>query len=346
MRGSRNAFTLVELLVVIAIIGILVGLLLPAVQAAREAARRMSCSNNLKQLGLAAHIFESSYKTFPPGEWTRALDSNSTSRPAWTTVILGFVEQGNKFNQFDFTVDVNTDAKNLNARQQDVSFFLCPSDGSDSQFTAGGVTVGRLNYFGSLGGVADSRVNDGRSGIFNGNFSSLKLGETPKGLSIGSVTDGTSNTSIFAEVIRRVGGTSSTAEINNTTNKQSGDISTGVGLVDGRNDTGCRAGSTAGVRLNYVGLQYYRGGINQTTFYNHTLPINWNRKTSDATRQQYSCGDGSFRRTHIPAASYHSGGANACYADGSVRFVSDTTDFNVWYAIGTRGLGEVSASSN
>jgi len=101
--------------VVIAIIGVLVGLLLPAVQAAREAARRMSCSNNLKQMGLAAQNFESAYKTLPPGEWTRASTTASTSRPAWTTIVLSFLEQATKFNQFDFTVDVNTHANNLSA---------------------------------------------------------------------------------------------------------------------------------------------------------------------------------------------------------------------------------------
>jgi prepilin-type N-terminal cleavage/methylation domain-containing protein len=105
MKTTKKGFTLVELLVVIAIIGVLVGLLLPAVQAAREAARRMSCSNNLKQLGLGAQNFESAYKSLPPGEWTRASTTASTSRPAWTTVVLSFLEQSTKFNQFDFTLE-------------------------------------------------------------------------------------------------------------------------------------------------------------------------------------------------------------------------------------------------
>lgn len=340
-KKHRRGFTLVELLVVIAIIGILVGLLLPAVQAAREAARRMQCSNNLKQLGLAAHNFESSYKYFPPGEWTRAATTASTTRPAWTTAVLGFLEQANKFNQFNFTVDVNVDPINLPARQQDVPAFICPSEPSEAQFTAGGVTVGRLNYFGSIGGAADSRQPDGLAGIFSGNFSNVQLNETPKGVKIGGVTDGTSNTALHSEIMRKFG---DTTVVNYTTNKQSGDIATGVGLVDGRNDTGCRAGTTAGTRINYVGLQYYRGGINHTSLYTHTLPINWNRNTGNVATQRYTCGDASFRRAHINAGSYHTGGANAVFCDGSVRFFSDATDFAVWYAMGTRGNGEVNSS--
>src|SRR5215813_1428747 len=99
-RRRRHGFTLIELLVVIAIIAILIGLLLPAVQKVREAAARAKCSNNLKQMGLAAHNFESAYQALPPGEWTRSTDGG-TSRPSLGAVILAYIEQANKFNQFN-----------------------------------------------------------------------------------------------------------------------------------------------------------------------------------------------------------------------------------------------------
>jgi prepilin-type N-terminal cleavage/methylation domain-containing protein/prepilin-type processing-associated H-X9-DG protein len=332
---ARRGFTLIELLVVIAIIAILIGLLLPAVQKVREAAARMTCTNHLKQLGLAAHNFESTHQTLPPGEWTRSTDGG-TQRPSWAAAILGYLEQANKFNQFNFTLDVHA-VPNEPARQQDVKVYLCPSDPSSASFTVAGQPVGRLSYFGSIGAVSDSRILDGRAGIFSGNFSNVLAGQTPKGVPILGVTDGTSNTVMFAEVMRKMG---DTTVVNYTTNRASGDISTGTLLTDGRTDTGCMAGSTAATRINYVGLQYYRGGINHTGLYNHTLPINWNRNTNNTATQQYTCGDASFRRAHIAASSYHTGGVNVGMTDGSVRFVSDSISFPVWQAAGTRANGE------
>lgn len=337
MKSAKKGFTLVELLVVVAIIGVMVGLLLPAVQSAREAARRSSCSNNLKQLGLGAHNFEATYKYLPPGEWTRASTTASTTRPAWTTVVLQFLEQANKFNLFDFTQDVNTAAVNLPARQQDVSVYLCPSDPSTAQFIQGGLPVGRLNYYGSIGAVADCRILDERSGIFNGNFSALQLNQTPKGLKMSFVSDGTSHTAMFSEVMRKFFDTS---VVNYTTIRASGDISTGTALEDGRNDPGCIAGSTAGNRINYIGLQYYRGGINATSLYTHTLPVNWNYNTNAPALQRYNCGDASFRRAHIAASSYHGVGINSCFVDGSVRLISDNVEFRIWAAAGTRANAE------
>lgn len=123
LKASRlRAFTLVELLVVIAIIGILVGLLLPAVQAAREAARRMQCQNNLKQIGLAVHNYHDVYKMFPNANSNSTLEGGSLF-----VAILPHVEQSNSYRLYDFTKS-NRDPHNRQVVSQQIPFYYCPSD--------------------------------------------------------------------------------------------------------------------------------------------------------------------------------------------------------------------------
>src|SRR5687768_7137740 len=141
MRRRHPGFTLIELLVVIAIIAILIGLLLPAVQKVREAAARAKCSNNLKQMGLAAHNFESTEGVLPPPRHLALVQGAVVSSNATTQImILPFVEQENLRRLWNLNYDVNSDASihppsipampgvNAPARVTEVPFFLCPSD--------------------------------------------------------------------------------------------------------------------------------------------------------------------------------------------------------------------------
>ncbi|HBJ38514.1 MAG TPA: prepilin-type cleavage/methylation domain-containing protein [Planctomycetaceae bacterium] len=164
---GRRGFTLVELLVVIAIIGVMVGLLLPAVQAAREAARRMQCSNNLKQIGLALHNYESAHRTFPPGFISRVTgawpgggnDPIPESGPGWSVfaMILQQLEQGNLHDTINFSLPI-TSPINQPARRTVVKEYQCPSDAWSTPVTVWPATLGindlaSISYTCSLGGA-------------------------------------------------------------------------------------------------------------------------------------------------------------------------------------------------
>jgi len=130
MRVRRQAFTLVELLVVLAIIGILIGLLLPAVQMAREAGRRASCLNNLRQIGIAMHIYVDRHHVFPPGYISKPTANRDDGGPgwAWGAMILPEVEQQATFKLVNFSTPV-ADSSSGNVRTISVASFICPSDG-------------------------------------------------------------------------------------------------------------------------------------------------------------------------------------------------------------------------
>ena len=160
MFARRKAFTLIELLVVITIIGILIALLLPAVQAAREAARQLSCTNNLKQIGLAMHLYHNSYQRLPPG-WS-AYDPAGRPYPmgepgwGWAARILPFIEQANVENNLvDYGQSILA-AQNDAARLTRISTFRCPSDTGNPVFTDGDgglppVEFATANYVGVFG---------------------------------------------------------------------------------------------------------------------------------------------------------------------------------------------------
>jgi prepilin-type N-terminal cleavage/methylation domain-containing protein/prepilin-type processing-associated H-X9-DG protein len=135
-KRSTYGFTLIELLVVITIIGILIALLLPAVQAAREAARRAQCVNNLKQLGLALHNYHDTFRQFPPGYLSKVgpggTDDDQGPGWGWAARILPYLEQTNLFNEINWNKDI-TDPANASARVTELTALLCPSDGNGAR---------------------------------------------------------------------------------------------------------------------------------------------------------------------------------------------------------------------
>lgn len=190
-RGVTYGFTLVELLVVIAIIGILVGLLLPAVQAAREAARRMSCANNLVQLGLATHNYEFSAEHLPSGsinETGPIREEAIGKHIGWMVQILPYLEQQALYRQFDLSQGVYASA-NAKPRMARISSFLCPSQPFTSEEMSGGV-AGSSSYAACY---SDSEVpiDSDNNGTFFRN-SRIKFSD---------ITDGSSNTIFLGEKV-------------------------------------------------------------------------------------------------------------------------------------------------
>jgi len=291
--NKRAGFTLVELLVVIAIIGILVALLLPAVQAAREAARRMSCSNNLKQIGLALHNYHDTYKTFPSGWfWTAA--NNETY--AWSVLILPYIEQSNLHDQLDAnrtTMYQGLQGPNsaiiAQAAQSRLPSYMCPSD---TGFTPPGLVHGDRHFGGGTGTAAAGLGNwlpgvsnyigvMGHRDVNNANLNSGVL-FAQQGVRMADILDGTSNTAAVGE----------------------------------RDSKICRSGAWVGIR-NAGGngsRGIYTSGGHSRPRVNAPDPMGALWSTNDG------CGEG--------FSSLHPGGAQFVYCDGSVNFLTETIQHN------------------
>jgi prepilin-type N-terminal cleavage/methylation domain-containing protein/prepilin-type processing-associated H-X9-DG protein len=363
---SHRAFTLIELLVVIAIIAVLIALLLPAVQAAREAARRAQCVNNLKQMGLAVHNYLSSQNCFPVlfTNWnTTGVAGPNTSNPegpwplGWAVGILANMEQTQMYNSSNYSFGAQ-DGPNTTVTYSKVAAYLCPSE-SIKQGPWPGVSS-FMSYAANYGGPASMTAWNGMIVPMNGTpTSSCGCFAGPTGYShtnfapfgTESVTDGTSNTAVFSEKLIGIQAPATgVITPGNVFGKRvtfNANLASWPAAADTLNGTiaqtyyqSCR--SIPGTQVS-VGTNYWNGacwsGSHAGTFrfnaYNH---IN----TPNGLTCSWQGGeDPGQLLTAITAASNHPGGVNVCFGDGSVKFIKDSISVQIWWALGSRNLGEI-----
>ncbi len=322
----RHGFTVIELLVTVGIIGLLASLLLPAVQASREAARRVHCANNLRQLGVAAHSYESAWGMFPPAPMAFRVSTAPRRGIAYfsaQTGLLAQLEQVPLYNSINFSVptgsltDIASQGANLTAASQLVGSFVCPSD-----WAAYAAPYGPSNYRANAG--ICGYCEDGR---MDGAFA--HGGTTPA-----SFVDGLSSTIAFSEKL--VGGANPGAFapdrdwINAFKNLQSPLSISADGWVAYCAQRSFPSDLVA-VKLD-AGRSWMLGGCVYTEFLVSAPP---NSQVPDCGKQAAG-GVGVFT-----ARSLHPGGVNAAIADGSVHFFKNGINIQLWRALGTRGGGEL-----
>lgn len=343
-KRRRLAFTLIELLVVIAIIAVLIALLLPAIQAAREAARRSQCVNNLRQLSLGFANYESTYGCYPMAGVLRAND-NEASHQLFSALVmvLPFIEKPDVYEMFNFGHDAHA-AQNHTGSTRMIATFQCPSDprkpvhrvGELGEWAPTNYRVSIAEQPAAIG--SHHAINAGGGPYSGGMFEYIHRG-WPGGrtVAVNDVTDGLSHTALASESMKGTW----TAAKNDLATIYFGQSS---GWWDSREGSqNCAATGAQPLNCpapnqdirNHSGLRYVRGEALYTMYTHGLTPNRRNCGTlsSDA-------GDGCWAiGMNINASSYHGGGVNMAFADGSVTFISDTIDAEVYRALGGRDDG-------
>jgi len=354
MRGRRG-FTLIELLVVIAIIAVLIALLLPAVQAAREAARRMQCTNNLKQLGLAIMNYESTNGSLPPAfshyPGNPVITAGKSAEFGMKARVLAFIEQQAMYNAINFGFSWNSSTTpiyvNSTVYSATINSYLCPSDANTPGITRGGATIAPGNYGNNMG---TSRTFTG--GTLDGPAYAIDTSAYGPVVTLSTIVDGTSNTAMWSEWVKGKGNTATNPPPGPQVVYTSTSTFTASGGVYQPALTGsmqqtlqalnatCTRLTAVWDKKGYAWIDDWMGGGGG---YSHIMAPN-------ALSCVYSneVGNGSPQPDHgmVGPSSNHSGGVNVGFIDGSVHFIKNSINLGTWGALATKAGGEIMDASS